>query len=105
MQHGLQTIPIVAAMRKEKGTTQALADWLTVMVAGCLLVGVALAGCTTYFVAEVMFTTVTFCRAAVEDALYVQLAPAAQAAGPVPEKAARCCMATICTATCIAEQC
>ena len=66
--------------------------------------GVALAGCTTYFVAEVAFTTVTFCRAAVEDALYVQLAPFAQATGPVPEKAARCCMATIWTATCIAEQ-
>ena len=66
--------------------------------------GVALAGCTRNLVAEVAFTTVTFCRAAVADALYVQLAPTAQAIGPVPEKAARCCMATICTATCIAEQ-
>ena len=103
MQQGLQTMPNGAAMRKLKGTRQAIAGQLTVIVAGCLLVGVALAGCTTYFVAEVAFTTVTFCRAAVADALYVQLAPTAQAIGPVPEKAARCCMATICTATCIAE--
>ena len=97
-------MPCGAALQKVKGTKQVLASWLTVMVAGCLLVGVALAGCTTYFVAEVAFTTVTFCRAAVEDALYVQLAPFAQATGPVAEKAARCCMATIWTATCIAEQ-
>ena len=104
MQQGQQKKPNGAAMPDLKGTKQALAGWHTAMVAGCLLVGVALAGCTTYFVAEVAFTTVTFCRAAVEDALYVQLAPFAQATGPVPENAARCCMATIWTATCIAEQ-